>query len=120
MLTWHYRAKHESLINFSNRNFYDNKLIVFPSSDGRLSNYGIEFHYINGIYKDGLNEEEADALISLLPEIIKENRDKSIGIVAINQKQATLLREKFDKLLSENSEVASYIQRWEDDLEEFL
>lgn len=120
MLTWHYRAKHESLINFSNRNFYDNKLIVFPSSDGRLSNYGIEFHYINGIYKDGLNEEEADALISALPEIIKENRDKSIGIVAINQKQAALLREKFDKLLSENSEVASYIQRWEDDLEEFF
>ena len=120
MLTWHYRAKHESLINFSNRNFYDNKLIVFPSSDGRLSNYGIEFHYINGIYKDGLNEEEADALISVLPEIIKENRDKSIGIVAINQKQATLLREKFDKLLSENSDVASYIQRWEDDLEEFF
>ena len=120
MLTWHYRAKHESLINFSNRNFYDNKLIVFPSSDGRSSDYGIKFHYINGIYKNGLNEEEADALISSLPEIIKENRDKSIGIVAINQKQATLLREKFDKLLSENSEVASYVQRWENNLEEFF
>lgn len=120
MLTWHYRAKHESLINFSNRNFYDNKLIVFPSSDGRSSDYGIKFHYINGVYKNGLNEEEADALISSLPEIIKENRDKSIGIVAINQKQASLLREKFDKLLAENSDVASYVQRWEDNLEEFF
>ncbi len=120
MLTWHYRAKHESLINFSNKNFYDDKLIVFPSSDGCSSSYGIKFHYVNGTYENGMNEEEADALISSLPDIIKKHKNKSIGIVAINQKQAELLREKFDILISENSEVASYVQHWEDNLEEFF
>src|SRR5262249_17339204 len=30
-LRWHYRSKHESLIAFSNAEFYDNRLITFPS-----------------------------------------------------------------------------------------
>jgi len=32
-LTWHYRSQHESLIYFSNWNYYGNQLITFPSSD---------------------------------------------------------------------------------------
>lgn len=31
ILSWHYRSMHESLINFSNQSFYDDKLIIFPS-----------------------------------------------------------------------------------------
>ena len=30
-LKWHYRSQHESLIQFSNRQFYEGDLIVFPS-----------------------------------------------------------------------------------------
>ena len=33
-LRWHYRSRHESLITVSNHEFYDNRLIVFPSPDG--------------------------------------------------------------------------------------
>ena len=29
-LLWHYRSKHESLIAFSNSEYYDNKLMTFP------------------------------------------------------------------------------------------
>ncbi len=32
MLKWHYRSRHESLIAVSNQEFYDNKLMIFPSS----------------------------------------------------------------------------------------
>ena len=32
-LRWHYRSRHESLITVSNHEFYDNRLIVFPSPD---------------------------------------------------------------------------------------
>lgn len=31
MLKWHYRSRHDSLISFSNSEFYNNKLHVFPS-----------------------------------------------------------------------------------------
>ena len=33
MLRWHYRSRHESLIAVSNREFYDDRLVVFPSPD---------------------------------------------------------------------------------------
>jgi superfamily I DNA and/or RNA helicase len=32
-LGWHYRSKHESLIAFSNQNYYDGRLTTFPSAD---------------------------------------------------------------------------------------
>ena len=31
MLRWHYRSQHESLVEFSNRTFYDSRLNIFPS-----------------------------------------------------------------------------------------
>ena len=31
MLKWHYRSRHESLIDFSNHHFYQNQLIIPPS-----------------------------------------------------------------------------------------
>ncbi len=32
MLRWHYRSRHETLIQFSNEWFYDGRLIIFPSA----------------------------------------------------------------------------------------
>lgn len=31
-LNWHYRSRHESLITFSNRRYYDSNLITFPAA----------------------------------------------------------------------------------------
>ena len=31
-LKWHYRSRHPSLIQFSNKRFYDGDLVVFPSA----------------------------------------------------------------------------------------
>ena len=32
-LQWHYRSRHEGLITFSNRQYYDNELLTFPSPE---------------------------------------------------------------------------------------
>jgi superfamily I DNA and/or RNA helicase len=50
-LNWHYRSRHESLIAFSNRNFYDDRLLVFPSPmregfDGELGVLALPFTHI--------------------------------------------------------------------------
>lgn len=45
MLKWHYRSRHESLIEFSNRHFYDSELVVFPSPWADSPEYGIKFNY---------------------------------------------------------------------------
>lgn len=46
MLRWHYRSKHESLIEASNYLFYDNRLVVFPSPDQRCENIGLVYNKI--------------------------------------------------------------------------
>jgi superfamily I DNA and/or RNA helicase len=58
-LKWHYRSAHESLIAFSNKEFYDNELIVFPSPYQGTNSLGINYHFIDGAkYTKGKNRIE--------------------------------------------------------------
>jgi superfamily I DNA and/or RNA helicase len=47
-LRWHDRAQHENLIAFSNHEFYDNTLIVFPSHRGEDPDYGVRLVQVDG------------------------------------------------------------------------
>ena len=48
MLRWHYRSRHESLIAVSNHEFYDNRLVLFPSPDAKREETGLCFHHDTG------------------------------------------------------------------------
>lgn len=49
-LNWHYRSRHESLIAVSNQEFYDNRLLIYPSAVDRSDDLGLEFvHVSDGI-----------------------------------------------------------------------
>ncbi len=103
-LLWHYRSKHESLIAFSNANYYENKLLTFPSPDDlttKVSNIFVPGHYDRG--KTRQNSFEAKAIVE---EVIIRLSDpillkKSIGIVTFNASQQNLiediLNEEFKK-----------------------
>ena len=45
MLRWHYRSRHDSLIAVSNHEFYDDKLLVFPSPDHAREELGVVLHH---------------------------------------------------------------------------
>ena len=45
-LRWHYRSRQESLIAVSNREFYENNLVVFPSPDAGRESAGLRFHHL--------------------------------------------------------------------------
>lgn len=66
MLRWHYRSRHESLIAVSNLEFYDNRLVVFPSPDLQKDRSGLVFQYLpHTRYDRGrsrTNMEEAKAV----------------------------------------------------------
>ena len=56
MLRWHYRSRHESLIAVSNREFYGNELVVFPSPDAGRQEVGLRYHHIpDSVYDRGRN-----------------------------------------------------------------
>src|SRR5438046_1063247 len=62
-LCWHYRSQHSSLIEFSNAQFYDRQLRVFPSPEINRDRPGLSFRYVrDGVYYRGkgrYNEVEA-------------------------------------------------------------
>lgn len=62
-LRWHYRSRHESLIAFSNEQFYRGRLLTFPSADDRASK--VCLHRVQGAYeKGGTNPAEAEAIVA--------------------------------------------------------
>ena len=100
MLTSHYRSQHFSLINFSNKNFYENKLEYIPGK-GEEKNTAIFANYIrDGVWEKNSNSVEANEVVKAVVKLI-ESGIKSIGVITFNQKQQELI----DSLLYEWSLV---------------
>ncbi len=107
-LKWHYRSRHESLIAFSNHHFYDSELMIFPSPDHNTSQVGISRKFIqNGFFKEQKNTNEAIAIVDAVLEHLKTNHEDSLGVVAMNKKQAELI----DRLLEEKTKEDVHIRR---------
>lgn len=93
-LLWHYRSRHESLILFSNRQYYDNRLYTFPSTNDLVSQ--VEFVPVDGFYDRGgtkQNKGEAEAVVA---EILRRLQDpvlsrQSIGVVTFSSVQQNLI-----------------------------
>lgn len=97
-LKWHYRSKFEQLIAFSNKNFYENELVTFPSSHKQADGLGVTYFPVNGVFdhKSKTNFEEAKAVVNLIYEHIDKYPDRSLGVVAFSISQQSLI----DSLLS--------------------
>lgn len=122
-LRWHYRSKHQSLIEFSNYRFYDNKLLVFPSpySNDNESKYGMEMHHILGNYKSGLNELEAKEVVEKAKLYMNNFKDESLAIVTINKRQMDYVSEEIERLKKDDQVVIDYFKnKSDDDLEPFV
>jgi len=92
-LLWHYRSKDESLIAFSNKRIYNNRLITFPGT-GKVRDSGLEYVYVpGGCYHDRSNVMEARRCVRLLEEHIKEHPERSLGIIAFSEKQQSVIEE---------------------------
>ena len=97
MLRWHYRSKHESLIAFSNHQFYGSKLVTFPSATQKCEHLGIQFEYVdNGIYERGgkkINPIEAQRVAEIVIRNFRQCPKKSMGVVAFSQAQMMAIQD---------------------------
>lgn len=119
-LKWHYRSEHGSLIAFSNREFYDDGLTVFPSPDHDHPHYGVKLVEVAGCYNAGTNEPEVKAIVDATLDFMADHADQSLGLVAVNSKQADLIREQMDKEFAKNPQAEAYRAKWESGLESFF
>lgn len=107
----HYRSKHESLIAFSNVNYYENKLLTFPSSDD--VNRKVKFHHIKGFYDKGktrTNKFEADEIVQYIQSHYNnpQKRKLSVGVVTFSQTQQNLIEDKLQKLFMNDPKLEEY------------
>ena len=72
-LLWHYRSKHESLITFSNSQFYENSLLTFPSPDDLTTK--VKFINIPGYYDRGKSRQNSFEAKAVIEEIITRLSD---------------------------------------------
>jgi very-short-patch-repair endonuclease len=97
-LRWHYRSKHESLIAFSNKNFYDSDLVLFPSPFKTSPEFGVKLHRIQrGRFVNRRNVEEAQELVKSVSLHMINNPQESIGIVAMNSEQRDEIEKQLDQ-----------------------
>ena len=107
-LNWHYRSKHESLIAFSNSQYYGNNLLTFPSIDDHVAK--VRLVPVDGVYDKGhtrSNSEESKAIVS---EIIRRLSDPelqkySIGVVAFSRVQGDLIEDDLTEELDKHPEL---------------
>lgn len=107
-LTWHYRSKHESLIAFSNSQYYDGKLYTFPSVDDKASK--VRLVRVNGIYDKGhtrSNRVEADAIVAEILRRLQDTKlsELSIGVVSFSQVQQNLIEDILNEELGKYPEL---------------
>ena len=119
-LKWHYRSRHESLIEFSNREFYERQLVVFPSASEQSDELGVRSIFANGVYSGSINEEEAKVVINEAVGLMINRPDLSLGIVTMNAQQREHLFLLFEHLKANETVVRDYLARWEDTIEPFF
>lgn len=118
-LLWHYRSRHESLIAFSNSQFYENKLFTFPSVNERESK--VRLVPVEGTFDRGktrTNKGEAQAVIEEIKRRYKDPQlsGQSIGIVTFNISQQHLIDDMLTDACAQDPELENWAFNGEEPL----
>ena len=98
-LRWHYRSRCEQLIAFSNKNFYDGRLVTFPSPRADTPGQGVDYYHTDGIFdrKTHTNRKEAEFVVGLIFRNIEKYPERSLGVVAFSVAQQELIEKLLTK-----------------------
>ncbi|MEU2629775.1 DUF4011 domain-containing protein [Kitasatospora sp. NPDC007106] len=116
-LRWHYRSRHEHLIAFSNRQFYRGAMTTFPGAFSEGPDVGVAFFKAEqGVYRSGTaarnNPGEAVEVARRVIHHFRTRPDRSLGVVALSQSQAEVIREAVER---ERSRHPDLDERFSDD-----
>jgi very-short-patch-repair endonuclease len=123
-LKWHYRSKCESLIRFSNVEFYENSLITFPAATP--NSFSIDLIKVNGEYKAKVNVDEAERVSEEAIAFMHHHAESeisqmpTIGIVTTNINQKDLISDIFRRMSSGDELVLTYMEKAEERGEPFF
>lgn len=116
-LRWHYRSQHSSLIEFSNDEFYDRQLRVFPSPDLTREERGLSFRHVSdGVYfrgKGQYNQVEAREVAKAVIEHAQKYPKVSLGVGAFSMAQQRVIEDEIERLRHEagNARLEEFFNR---------
>jgi hypothetical protein len=111
-LRWHYRSQHHSLIAFSNKEFYQGDLIIFPSAYHKTDSLGVKYHFVpDGIYENSRNPREAAVVVEAVLEHMLKHPTESLGVVTLNFEQRELVEELLDRRLRDDLTAIEFQER---------
>jgi hypothetical protein len=106
MLRWHYRSRHESLIQVSNHEFYEGKLVVFPSPDAQRTEAGLRYHHLPaaryGRGSGATNPGEAEAVARAVMAHATTTPHLTLGVAAFSMAQMKEIQTQVDRLRRAN------------------
>jgi very-short-patch-repair endonuclease len=121
LLRWHYRSRHGSLIAFSNREFYDSRLVIFPSPIARSPVHGVKLVQIDdGVYEGRRNRREAERVVDAALEHMRTRPEEALGVVTLNRTQRELIESLMDERLKTDPLARHYLEARADGLEPFF
>ncbi len=105
-LDWHYRSLDESLIAFSNRNIYGDRLVTFPGL-GRL--HGLSHVLVQrDLERDGEEESssaEVRRVVDLVLEHARSRPEESLGVIAMGLRHARRIEAELDRVREDHPEL---------------
>ena len=109
-LQWHYRSRHPELIAFSNHQFYDDKLIVFPAPQESDQNLGLTREFVpDGSAIDGVNDTEARVVARAAVEHLRQRPSQSLMVVAMNIKQKERIKSHVNRLATADAKLGTVL-----------
>lgn len=113
MLSWHYRSRDPSLIEVSNSEFYESRLILPPSPLQKDPAYGLAFARVDGVYDKGGkrdNRIEGEKIVARVAEHARDNSTLSLGIVTFSFAQRNLITELLELARRSDSVLDAFLR----------
>ena len=94
----HYRSRSLSLIDFSNRHFYNNTLKLLPNHfDINSDEPAISYMRVEGTWENNANKTEAEAVVKLIKKLAYDKPGKTVGVVTFNITQQNEIADLIDQ-----------------------
>ena len=116
MLRWHYRSRHHSLIAVSNAEFYQNKLMVFPSPG--VDATGLKLNILDSVYDRGGSRTNKAEALHIAEAVIRHARStpgQSLGVVAFSTAQRDAIILEVERLRRENPDLETFFSHHSSD-----
>ncbi|MCX4627037.1 DUF3320 domain-containing protein [Streptomyces sp. NBC_01443] len=110
-LRWHYRSRHENLIAFSNHEFYEDSMVVFPGAVTDGHDVGVAFYKADGVYDRSNrrdNIREAEVVAERVIQHFSTRPHLTLGIVTLSKAQAEAVEDAVAKARKARPDLDSH------------